>query len=298
MFSYNKQKSEVVKAWHDARIAVEEQLAMRTSERRKIAQKVAKTFPVSLLDKRGKKNALDIRITEKQFYFKNLPKHFAGFSILHISDPHFDSLPLFTDALCKAVDETSVDLVVITGDFQFGYGEHSAENIQQIHDFIVHLNPKIPCLASLGNHDRATLVTSNIHENLWFLTNQSLELYKDGYEEPIIIYGLDEAVIPSAFSKPAQKFGICLGHSVEHAQAIAEQHWDFMLAGHSHGGQICLPFGKPIFLSIKYNRHIAIGSWHAFGMQGHTSKGAGVSALPWRFNSRGEISVLTLYPEE
>ncbi len=298
MFYFKKKETDTTSQWLNKRQAMEEKLPKRSSKRRKIAQKIAKTFPVSLLDHRGKKNIFDIRVNKKQFFFSNLPKHFSGFSILHISDPHFDSEPRFVDALCMAVNNISADLVVITGDFQFGYGQHSQENIMQIKKFIDHLCPELPCLASLGNHDQASLASQNIHEKLLFLTNQSLELYKEHYDKPIIIYGLDEAVQPDQFPKSDHHFGICLGHSVETAQIVAKQGWDFMLAGHSHGGQICLPFGKPIFLSIERNRHIAIGSWHAFDMQGHTSKGAGVSGLPWRFNCPAEISILTLYPTD
>ncbi len=296
MFYYKQKDNTISKTWLNNRKAMEQKLPLRSSKRRKIAQKVAATFPVSLLDNRGRKNIFDIKINEKVFFFPNLPKHFSGLSILHISDPHFDSDPKFVDALCEVIEKISTDLVVITGDFQFGYGKHSKENIMQIQKFIEHLSPKIPCLASLGNHDETSLVEQKIHEDLLFLVNQSIKLYKNDYDEPIIIYGLDEAILPDKFPKDDNHFGICLGHSVEAAQKVAAQGWDFMLAGHSHGGQVCLPFGKPVFLSIKYNKHIAIGSWNEFGMQGHTSKGAGVSGLPWRFNCPAEVSILTLYP--
>ncbi len=96
------------------------------------------------------------------------------------------------------------------------------------------------------------------------------------------------------FSKPKNHFGICLGHNVEHAETIAKNDWDLMLAGHSHGGQICLPFGYPIFLSVDFNRHIAVGKWEEFNMQGYTSKGCGVSTLPWRLNCPPQITNIYL----
>jgi hypothetical protein len=45
------------------------------------------------LDKRGRRNALDVQLTDRSFFLPNLPRSFDGYRILHLSDTHLDCLP-------------------------------------------------------------------------------------------------------------------------------------------------------------------------------------------------------------
>ena len=65
-------------------------------------------------------------------------------------------------------------------------------------------------------------------------------------------------------------------------------------AGHTHGGQVCLPGGYPIVTHSLAEKRFAAGHWTLGGMKGYTSRGAGVSGLPVRFNCRGEVTIFTL----
>ena len=69
--------------------------------------------------------------------------------------------------------------------------------------------------------------------------------------------------------------------------------FDLMLSGHSHGGQIAIPFLGPIRLppmSQKYPR-----GWYQVGaMRLYTNRGLGTIALPLRFCARPEITIFTL----
>ncbi|MFV0432050.1 MAG: metallophosphoesterase [Alphaproteobacteria bacterium] len=281
--------------WQEKRRKIEYQLSEHSSRRRKIIRALAKIFPISLMDKWGRKNMLNITHQKVTLFFEALPKSFDGFSILHVSDPHFDAEPRLTDAICKLVETIPNDLTVLTGDYQFCYGEHPQESFESLQKFAKASLSPLPILAILGNHDQAHIVSAK-SDKLIFLTNQLVCIEND--KDRILVYGIDEAVLPKDFTKDDNDFGICLGHNVEYAQKIAQQGWDLMLAGHSHGGQICLPFGIPLFLSVDFNRHIAIGSWQEFGMTGYTSKGCGVSTIPWRFNCKAEVTTIYLKRRE
>jgi len=69
---------------------------------------------------------------------------------------------------------------------------------------------------------------------------------------------------------------------------------DLMLAGHTHGGQICLPGGVPITLDSDLPRSLGRGAWRYGGMQGYTSVGAGCSVVAVRLNCTPEITLHTL----
>ena len=87
-------------------------------------------------------------------------------------------------------------------------------------------------------------------------------------------------------------------HSAEVADHAADAGFALYLAGHTHGGQICLPGGRVLISHMVRLREYASGRWRCRNMQGYTSTGVGVSSLPVRFNTRGEIAVITLATAE
>ena len=66
------------------------------------------------------------------------------------------------------------------------------------------------------------------------------------------------------------------------------------LCGHTHGGQMCLPFGVPIITSARTPRRLASGPWRQGNMVGYTSRGVGTSAAAARFNCQPEVTLHTL----
>ena len=74
----------------------------------------------------------------------------------------------------------------------------------------------------------------------------------------------------------------------------AEAGFRLYLAGHTHGGQICWPGGHPLITHLHRLRHYSRGLWRHGEMLGYTNTGAGVSGLPVRFHSRGEVALVTL----
>ena len=87
---------------------------------------------------------------------------------------------------------------------------------------------------------------------------------------------------------------IALIHSAEMADHAAEAGYALYLAGHTHGGQICLPGGRPVFSTLTRCHHGAVGLWKQGTMTGYTNSGLGVAYPPVRFNCRGEVAIITL----
>jgi predicted MPP superfamily phosphohydrolase len=78
------------------------------------------------------------------------------------------------------------------------------------------------------------------------------------------------------------------------ADYAARAGYALYLCGHTHGGQVCLPGGKPVVTHLARCRRAARGLWQWGGMTGYTTTGLGVSGPPLRFNCPGEAALITL----
>src|SRR5438128_9232780 len=86
----------------------------------------------------------------------------------------------------------------------------------------------------------------------------------------------------------------CSLHTPEMFGAAAEAGIDLYLTGHTHAGQICLPWLGPLVSHATCPRQYTYGHWQHGRMQGYTTAGAGCSLLPVRFHCPPEICVIEL----
>ena len=73
--------------------------------------------------------------------------------------------------------------------------------------------------------------------------------------------------------------------------------FDLQLSGHSHGGQIKIPFLAPLVLPPGGKKYYA-GLHKVKNTLVYTNRGLGMTEIPLRFNSRPEITVFTLKSEK
>ena len=90
---------------------------------------------------------------------------------------------------------------------------------------------------------------------------------------------------------PNNAFSILLSHTPELYREAALADFNVLLAGHTHGGQICLPGQVPIIVDSVLPRHMATGRWQYRNLIGYTSVAAGSSIVPVRFNCPPEITL-------
>jgi predicted MPP superfamily phosphohydrolase len=93
---------------------------------------------------------------------------------------------------------------------------------------------------------------------------------------------------------PRDTVSILLSHSPELAAEAEVVGVDFMMAGHTHGGQVCLPGGVPIFTGGT-NRALSSGRWRHGRVHGYTSRGVGGSLFALRVNCPPEIAIHRLF---
>ena len=93
---------------------------------------------------------------------------------------------------------------------------------------------------------------------------------------------------------PEEGAAVLLAHEPDFADvSAAAGRFDLQLSGHSHGGQVRMPFWGPVFLPPHSQRYSA-GLYEVGSMLQYTNRGLGFVDARLRFLCRPEITVLTL----
>jgi uncharacterized protein len=238
----------------------------------------------------------------------NLPDAFAGMRIAQVSDIHFEEYTeaTFLQAVVHKVNALGPELVVLTGDFvsskplphrwdrQLSY--HCAEILSGIQCPLRY--------AILGNHDvlaGAPAVTDALQTHgLPVLADRYIPLERGG--ERVWLAGTRDALeqrpnmaaVFPAHRRPDREPLILLTHEPDFADYILGSNVDLVLSGHTHGGQVRLPFAPPVMLPPMGVRYVQGLFRLADGMQLYVNRGIGSVGLPFRFRCPPEITVFTL----
>jgi predicted MPP superfamily phosphohydrolase len=244
----------------------------------------------------------------------------APFRILHLSDLHF----LRSDR-AKARFLASLpppDLCVVTGDL---VGEPEA-----VEATVAALRPIRGRLASwfvLGSNDyyapqplnyaayfvwrrhrhrpatrgRSADLVARLEADGWMhLKNRRTSLQDDGVRLEVV--GMDDPHIERhdlrvAPRRDPKSVGLAVVHSPEPVPELAALGYDLILAGHTHGGQVRLPFVGALVTNSSIPTRLCMGLSRLGGTFLHVSPGLGTSKYaPFRFLCRPEATILELAP--
>ncbi len=247
-------------------------------------------------------------LVEVTLPIRRLPAVWDGLRIAQLSDFHYDE-DFSVIPLRKAIDVINPlkpDLIVLTGDFVsaplFGSGRKKAAGlIDPCVQLLTKLKARLGLYACLGNHDVATdpnriLNTLQSH-NITVLKNRSIPLEKDG--KRLWVAGVDDVISGSpdmdiTLQKiPTDETVVLMAHEPDYATHVSKYPVDLQLSGHSHGGQVRIPFiGAPILpeLGVKYPK----GLYQVGKLPLYTNVGIGTVNLPIRFDCPPEITLITL----
>jgi predicted MPP superfamily phosphohydrolase len=229
-----------------------------------------------------------------------LPAPLEGLRILHVTDFHlrarwYDSL----DRLLSRIQEDPPDLLLATGDFsedRYNYRPALPYVLRLIDGF----RARLGCFGITGNHDELGLSDHFEGTNLTFVENRRLEIpVDDATIELIGLPGHNRELLDPAWvaSLPRQKRNsvrIVLSHHPDNIRRTQNLAPDLFLAGHTHGGQVCLPGGIPILRHDKLPRRYARGI-HRYGDSWLVvNRGFGFSGFPLRTFCPPEVIELTL----
>ncbi len=247
--------------------------------------------------RRTVRNYFDIRVVHNEVVLDRLPQAFDGFRLLHLSDLHADMHPDFPVAVRRAIASVEYDLVAVTGDFRTcTFGDHTGATEASIE---ILKDLPAPCFATLGNHDFLIKVPILEAAGIRFLINEKTTLQRG--DSVLHIVGVDDPNfykthnIERALSGAgADECKVLLSHSPQTFREAAAFGVDFQISGHTHGGQICLPWGRVVMHDHSSPRHLLSGAWRNGRLQGYTSRGTGASGLPARLNCPAEVTLHTL----
>jgi predicted MPP superfamily phosphohydrolase len=265
----------------------------------KIQVKFGQLLQVLGLKGIGWRNTLKVELNKVKFAFDDLPAEFDGFRILFVSDLHIDNMDELTAKLLEIIDSAEYDICVLGGDYTFLYGwiekvDHS--NLKAIAEKLV---GKSRVVGVLGNHDMYSVAEILEEIGVEMLVNDNIAVEKEGAKIHIAgiddchYYGTDDLVLAGeGIEGPG--FKVLVSHSPEQLEQAQSLGYDLYLAGHTHGGQVCLPGGTQIVKGASLPRKYLKGKWHYGKMSGYTSKGVGTSGTPVRFFCKPEVTVVTL----
>jgi predicted MPP superfamily phosphohydrolase len=199
------------------------------------------------------------------------------------------------------------DLIVLPGDLFQGARDQFNAELPEIRELLSRLHAHGGVYIVAGNVDvperirRAVAGTS-----IRFLENEIAEIEVDGMR--MAVAGLtDDFTTPAARAcldrltvhARDRAFALLLSHRPDTVLSLNTDHAvDLLVSGHTHGGQVALPwFGPPITLSQAPRRVCAGGLHRVGGQRIYVSRGVGCErghAPRIRFNCPPEVSVLTL----
>ena len=156
-----------------------------------------------------------------------------------------------------------------------------------------------PKFAILGNHDFLAKVPVMEAAGIRFLLNEHIMLRRG--EAKLCLIGIDDPNFYKTHNleraldgAPLDVTKVLLSHAPQTYRMAEEKGIDLLIAGHTHGGQICLPGGYLIMHDHSAPRRILSGAWREGKLQGYTSRGTGGSGLPVRLNCPAEVTLHTL----
>ena len=177
---------------------------------------------------------------------EKLPKGFNGVKVIHLSDIHYASVG--EAKLNKAVEEVNTmkpDIIVFTGDLYDEFSNLTEDMENKIINALSKLNAPLGKYAVSGNHDykydRFTDIITK--SGFTYLENETKLIYYND-ETPIEIIGYpdEREANPNYDIELSDYFKIALIHEGDSWEHIKDKGIDLTLAGHSHGGQVRLPF--------------------------------------------------------
>lgn len=256
-------------------------------------------FKATGLYGQGEKNARTVKIVEKTYYFQSLPEEFDNFRLALLTDLHLDGMEGITGIIKQLMSSIEFELCLIGGDIRMkNYGQITPA-MKELHLMMDSINPAYGTFGVLGNHDCLEMLPEMEDARVIMLVNDAAQISKGG--ATLWIAGVDDPHYYNLADPdkavqgiPEDSFIIFLSHSPEPFVEASITGARLFLCGHTHGGQICLPQGRPIITNSRAPRYTASGPWKYNGMYGYTSRGVGTSSIPVRFNCPAEIALITL----
>jgi len=267
---------------------------------------------------RGFMNSRNLKLQKVNIALGRLPSSFEGLKVGHITDIHASALvprALIREGIDLIMSERP-DVVVLTGDFVTSatkilwttYGGFKRRHYHDCMEEISRLKAPLGVFAVLGNHDfwsgkavTEEIVTGLGRAGVQVLRNEAFPLERNG--QRLYLLGVDdywEASCDLGGALRGVPEGTCrilLSHNpdVNEDIKLRREPIDCVLSGHTHGGQIVLPFLGAPYLPSAFGQKYRAGLVADGERQTYVSRGLGLFLVPVRLNCPADVSLLTFH---
>lgn len=243
----------------------------------------------------GLTDPIDLAITR-------LPHALDRFRIAHLTDLHLTKRNKRIDRLINQLAKLRLDLGVLTGDYMLRNKPLAdSQALPYLRDLTTAVKPKHGWYGVFGNHDKPQLIDQLQQLPINWLNDEAVALA----DKPIEIIGLScnnqridpdplvaagaVAKLPSTTADHDARLRVVLSHRPDFLPLASDMGADLMLAGHTHGGQVRLPFNLPLYNSSDLPLHLSSGVLRHRDTLAVVSRGLGMTGF---FGSRLRFRML------
>ena len=246
---------------------------------------------------------LDFQVREIDVPVVGLPDDLVGLRILHLSDIHLSPF-LSEKDFARVIDAANglhPHLAAVTGDFISQSGDPLDACIRQV----ARLKADAGVFGCLGNHEHYARVEDYAAAEagrlgIPILRSQARTLrfgqatlnlagvdYQPFYPRSNYLRGAEKLIVPGATN-------LLLSHSPDVFPVAAQQGYNLMLSGHTHGGQVSVEILDQAINPIRFLTPYVYGLYRQDSTTAYVTRGIGTIGIPARIGAPPEISLLRL----
>jgi predicted MPP superfamily phosphohydrolase len=240
------------------------------------------------------------RLRHHEIAIAGLPASFDGYRIAQISDLHCGPFAdrARVDGWVAQVNRLEADLVAVTGDLI----ANGTTYVPVVAEALGHLRGRDGVFACMGNHDYFTegeiMATALERAGLSLLRNRGVSVARGG--GLLYVAGVDDTwthrddLDAALTDRPAGAPVLLLAHDPALFPAAAERGVALTLSGHTHGGQLGVPFFAKRFNLARSITRFTTGLYQKGTATLYVTRGLGTTGLPIRLFVPPEFTLITL----
>lgn len=229
-----------------------------------------------------------LEVTTVRIASEKLPKGSTPLRIVQLTDLHCDGLNRVQSKLAKTIKPLAPDLIVFTGD-----AANNPTGLIAFKDCMRQVSAIAPTFGVAGNND---FRGEDIFAETPVVKLEGKASVLDIHGTKVWINGVPvnqpESVQPSMNAAPVDMFDIFLYHYPAAVLAPAVEKIDLLCVGHTHGGQVRMPFVGALVTNSQVGKQYEYGLYHLKKGAMFVSRGIGMIALPVRFLAPPEVVLI------
>lgn len=247
-----------------------------------------------------------LKVKEYAITDSKIPSNFYGLKIVQISDIHYKVTTTKEDLkkIVKEINSLKPDIVVFTGDLFDSNIKYEEKDFKDLTNILKSINCEIDKYAIKGEDDLDISNYDTIMSDSNFINlNDSYDLIYSNGNEPILLVGISsnyknnhiKNTMEEIYSKinTEYNYSILLLHEPDFINDIDSSKFNLILAGHSHNGQVVLPFIggiiKDKYSKVYFDEYYELGNSKLF-----ISSGIGTTKYKFRLLNKPSINLYRL----